>query len=313
MDKNFLKQLKAGNRRVLAQAITLVESTLALDFEKADQLLNTLITPGASPGHAHCIGVTGAPGVGKSSFIETFGTFLTNQGKKVAVLAIDPSSPVLGGSILADKTRMNRLSRHPNAYIRPSTSGGFLGGVAPTTGDVITLLDAAGFDIIIVETIGIGQNETAVKDYVDQLIYLISPVSGDELQAMKKGISEVADMIVITKDDQDLKVAAERTALAYTSIDKSKPVFKCSALEERGIEEIWLKLQKKLKSQTNNRQVIQRLRRFHDRLQHEVMTTFLNHPDVANVYPTLTSQVKKGTLLTHEAIRKLIKLGFHGI
>lgn len=307
MDKIFLNQLKAGDRRVLAQAITLVESTLALDNDKADQLLNGLTTEGK----AHCIGVTGAPGVGKSSYIEAFGIFLANLGKKVAVLAIDPSSPLVGGSILADKTRMSRLSRHPNAYIRPSTSGGILGGLAPATGDVMTLLEAAGFDIIIVETIGVGQNETAVKDYVDQLIYLISPVSGDELQAFKKGITEVADMIIITKDDNDLKEAAEKTALTYASVDKNKPVFKCSALEERGIEEIWQALEKSFTSRAIYRQGMQRLRRFHDKLHKEVMATFLSQPDVAKAYPTLISQIEQGTSLTHKAIQKLIKLGFN--
>jgi LAO/AO transport system kinase len=309
MDKKFIKLIKSADRRALAQAITLLESTLKEDREQAEQLLSLLPVGKGSK----CIGITGAPGVGKSTFIEAFGLYLAELGKKVGVLAVDPSSPLAGGAILADKTRMTRLSRHANAFVRPSASGaGFMGGLTSTTGDVIAVLEGAGFDIIIVETIGVGQNETAVRDFVDQLIYLVSPSSGDELQAIKKGITEVADLIVVTKDDQDMRLAAEQTAISYASLRREIPVLKCSSQDGRGIPEVWHELEKRLQHTAADRQSKQHLRHFHDQLQKEVMATFLNNPEVQKIYPTILSHVRKSDLTPREAVERLVNLGMRG-
>lgn len=307
---DYIKLLKSGDRRVLSQAITLVESTLEEDRKQAERLLSEI----SEANGTWCIGITGAPGSGKSTFIEALGTILVEQGKKVAVLAVDPSSPLAGGAILADKTRMNRLSRHPNAFVRPSASGaGYMGGLTPTTGDVITVLESAGFDIILVETIGVGQNETAVSDFVDQLIYLISPANGDELQAIKKGIVEVADMIIVTKDDQDLRLAAEQTAVSYASLTKNVPVLKCSSQDGIGIEEIWQELEKSLPGTREDRKEKQRLRHFQDLLQKEVIAAFLKSPAVQKAYPKLLGEVRNKRLSPGEAVKQLLKQGFDGI
>lgn len=234
-----------GKRRPLAQAITLVESTKPGDRDQADALIHDLLP---YTGKAMRIGLSGTPGVGKSTFIEAFGNFLIEHGQRVAVLAVDPSSSRSGGSILGDKTRMEILSRNPNAFIRPSPSGTTLGGVARRTREAMLVTEAAGFDVILVETVGVGQSETAVADMVDLFVLLLSPAGGDDLQGIKRGIMELADMIVVNKADGDLLPAAKRAADDCRSalhLMRPKfqgwtvPVLLASALRNSGIDEIW--------------------------------------------------------------------------
>lgn len=235
----------AGDRVTLSRAITLVESALPEDEEMSVTLLETLLP---HTGKALRIGITGVPGVGKSTFIETFGTYLTSIQKKLAVLTIDPSSQLTYGSILGDKTRMETLAKNPRAYIRPSASGSNLGGVAHKTREAALLCEAAGFDIIIIETVGTGQSETAVKNMVDFFLLLMLAGAGDELQGIKKGIMEMADALVITKADGENKKKAAMAAADYShalhlfqppASGWSPNVMTCSAQENEGITKIW--------------------------------------------------------------------------
>ena len=234
-----------GDRAMLGQAITLVESSKAEHRRFADELLTLLH---GEKRLAHRIGVTGLPGVGKSTFIDQFGTNLTREGHRVAVLAIDPSSNRTGGSILGDKTRMSRLAVDPNAFIRPSPAGKTLGGVTRTTRETMLLCEAAGFDVIIVETVGVGQSESAVADMVDFFLVLLLPGAGDELQGLKKGLIELADLIAVNKADGDLAARAAATAADYRAALHilSAPhagwqpkVLLISSLENRGLDELW--------------------------------------------------------------------------
>ncbi|WP_284154857.1 methylmalonyl Co-A mutase-associated GTPase MeaB [Algicella marina] len=208
----FREELVNGSRRALAKAITLVESTNQDHRAQADALLESLPTP-AEPSLR--LGLSGTPGVGKSTFIERFGLMLCEEGRRLAVLAVDPSSSRSGGSILGDKTRMEQLSRHPSAFIRPTPSASQLGGVARRTREVILLVEAAGFDTVIVETVGVGQSETLVAEMTDIFLLLLAPAGGDELQGVKRGIMEVADMILVNKADGDLIPTARRTTADY--------------------------------------------------------------------------------------------------
>lgn len=235
-----------GDRRALARAITLVESTREDHREAAEQLLEAV---GAGAGSDSVrLGISGAPGVGKSTFIEAFGLAAIARGHKVAVLAVDPSSKRGGGSLLGDKTRMAELAREPRAFIRPSPAGTTLGGVARRTREAILLAEAAGFDVAIVETVGVGQSETAVADMVDMFLLLLAPGAGDELQGLKKGIVELADLILVNKADGDLKPAALRAVAEYrhalhllrpSSPNWSTEVRAISALTPEGIDEVW--------------------------------------------------------------------------
>jgi LAO/AO transport system kinase len=242
---DFAAGLLAGDRIVLAKAITLAESTLDADQEQASQLLEKIIH---RTGNAVRIGITGVPGVGKSTFIESFGNYITSLGKKIAVLTIDPSSQLTRGSILGDKTRMETLARNPLAFIRPSASGNALGGVANCTREAMLLCEAAGFDVVLVETVGVGQSEVAVKNMVDFFLLLMLAGAGDELQGIKKGIMEMADGIVITKADGDnVKKAREAQAEYNHALHLFQPsesgwitkVLTSSALTNTGITEVW--------------------------------------------------------------------------
>lgn len=242
--EKLLQGLESGNRRTLAKSITLVESTRDSDRELAQQLVNEALP---KSGNSIRIGVSGVPGVGKSTFIEAFGLHLAAQGKKVAVLAVDPSSPIAGGSILGDKTRMEDLSRHPNAFIRPSPSAGALGGVAQKTRETMLLCEAAGFEIIIVETVGVGQSEYDVASMVDFFLVLMIPNAGDDLQGIKKGIMELVDGLVINKADGDSMGLAKQSMQHYKNAfhllrqDETwnPEVLTCSALNNTGVSEVW--------------------------------------------------------------------------
>ena len=241
---DLAQEILKGNITALGQAITLVESTLPEDEKIAQKLLATCLL---KSGNSIRIGITGVPGVGKSTFIETFGKLLTSQGKKVAVLAIDPTSERTKGSILGDKSRMHQLSSDKNAFIRPSPNSGTLGGVANKTSESIILCEAAGFDIILIETVGVGQSETTVNNLVDFFLLLMLAGAGDELQGIKRGIMELAHALVITKADGDNCQKAKNAALEYKSALHLFPAMEngwtpqvstCSALENTGVEQI---------------------------------------------------------------------------
>ncbi|MER5170865.1 methylmalonyl Co-A mutase-associated GTPase MeaB [Thioclava kandeliae] len=243
---DLARGILAGERRALARGITLIESQRPDHRAEALRLLDLL----AGGGHALRVGLSGTPGVGKSTFIESFGLMLTGQGKKVAVLAVDPSSARSGGSILGDKTRMDLLSRDPKAFIRPSPSQAHLGGVARRTREAILLCEAAGFDLILIETVGVGQSETLVADMVDLFVLLMAPAGGDELQGVKRGIMEMADILLVNKADGDLKMTALRTVADYAGalrLLRKRPqdpegfpkAMAVSALEEVGLETAW--------------------------------------------------------------------------
>lgn len=243
--RDLARRIRAGERAALARGITLAESSRADHRAEAEELL-ALLMP--HTGKAVRLGLSGAPGVGKSTFTEAFGLLLTGQGHKVAVLAVDPSSQRSGGSILGDKTRMEQLARDPNAFIRPSPSGGNLGGVARRTREAMLLVEAAGFDVVLIETVGVGQSETAVADMVDMFLLLISPGGGDELQGIKRGIMELADLVIVNKADGDLIPAAKRAAMEYqAALHLMRPksahwtphVLQVSALKKEGIGEVW--------------------------------------------------------------------------
>ena len=241
--QEIAEKLLNGDRRALAKAITLIESSKKDDRDQADDVLKKALP---KSGNSLRIGISGIPGVGKSSFIEVFGLELIKAGHKVAVLAVDPSSPISGGSILGDKTRMEELSQNSNAFIRPSPTTGSLGGVSNNTREAIYLCEAAGFDMILIETVGVGQSEYEVASMVDLFMVLMVPNAGDELQGIKKGIIELADLLIINKADGETKVLAENAKTTYENalhiIKKerfwSPQVLTCSSLEKTGFKEI---------------------------------------------------------------------------
>ena len=248
---DLARRVMAGERRALARAITLVESGRADHRDQAARLLGAVQGAGRE---SLRIGLSGTPGVGKSTFIEAFGCLLTGQGHRVAVLAVDPSSSRSGGSILGDKTRMERLSRDPAAFIRPSPSQTQLGGVARRTREAVALCEAAGFDVVLIETVGVGQSETMVAEMSDLFVLLMAPAGGDELQGVKRGIMEIADMIVVNKADGDLKAAATRTCADYSGALRLlrrraqdpqgfPKAMMASALAETGLQEVWDEMQ----------------------------------------------------------------------
>jgi LAO/AO transport system kinase len=239
------RQVIDGDRRALARAITLAESTRADHRAEAEALLAEVLP---HVGNAVRVGISGAPGAGKSTFIEALGTHLVAQDHRVAVLAVDPSSTRSGGSILGDKTRMEQLTRSPNAFVRPSPTGGTLGGVTRRTREALLLCEAAGFDVVLVETVGVGQSEVKVAAMVDLFLVLVAPGGGDELQGLKRGIMELADLVVVNKADGDLAAVAAHTAADYAAAlhlvrprfpTWSPRVLTCSALTGTGIAEVW--------------------------------------------------------------------------
>jgi LAO/AO transport system kinase len=238
-------RVRDGDRRALARAITLVESTRPDHRSEADALLTELLP---ATGSSQRVGISGAPGAGKSTLIEALGLHIVSRGLSVAVLAVDPSSSRTGGSILGDKTRMGELTRQPGAFVRPSPTGGTLGGVARRTREALLLCEAAGFEVVVVETVGAGQSEVAVEAMVDCFLVLVGPGSGDDLQGIKRGIMELADIVVVTKADGDLRRPADITAADYASAlrllrpktpEWTPTVVQCSALTGTGIDDLW--------------------------------------------------------------------------
>ena len=306
----------ASNRRALAKAITLVESLRPQDREAAQALLNELLP---YTGKSLRVGITGVPGVGKSTFIESFGQHVIAKGHKVAVLAVDPSSPMAGGSILGDKTRMEQLSRDPSAFIRPSPAGKALGGVALKTRESMLLCEAAGFDVVLVETVGVGQSEHQVGSMVDFFLILLLPGGGDELQGIKKGILELADAIMINKADGESESLARKTKLHYQSAmsllasnDFWKPeVHTCSALERQGIEECW-SMMERFQQESKDCHAYDRKRAEQNlqwmwQLTDEMLRQHLtDHPGVDKMLPGLRDQVGRGELTPVTAATQII-------
>ena len=306
----------AGNRRALAKAITLVESSRPQDREAAQALLNELLP---HTGKSLRVGITGVPGVGKSTFIESFGQHVIAKGHKVAVLAVDPSSPMAGGSILGDKTRMEHLARDPSAFIRPSPAGRALGGVALKTRESMLLCEAAGFDVVLVETVGVGQSEHQVGSMVDFFLILLLPGGGDELQGIKKGILELADAIMINKADGESESLARKTKLHYQSAmsllasnDFWKPeVHTCSALERQGIEECWSMMERFQEEAKDCRaydrkraeQNLQWMWQLTDDMLRQQLT---DHSGVGKMLPGLRDQVGRGELTPVTAATQII-------
>ncbi|MDE2462475.1 MAG: methylmalonyl Co-A mutase-associated GTPase MeaB [Alphaproteobacteria bacterium] len=314
---DLASQIRSGDRRALARAITLVESKRASDARDAEILLTGLLP---YTGQAARLGISGAPGAGKSSFIEVFGTHLTNLGHKVAVLAIDPSSQRSGGSILGDKTRMTRLARDPAAFIRPSPAGTTLGGVARRTREAMLLTEAAGFDVIIIETVGVGQSETAVSDMVDVFVLLASPGGGDELQGIKRGAMELADLVLVTKADGDLAAAARRAVSDYRmALHLMRPkypsiapeVMAVSAHEGLAIADAW-KAMMALHARLTQEGHLQRLRQeqarrwFWNEVQNVLTEMILHDPRSALAAKRIEADVMASRLLPHAAARDLI-------
>ena len=299
--------LLKGDRRILAKTITLIESSLA-DHQMAAQAILERLLP--HTGKAVRLGITGVPGVGKSSFIECLGMFLIEKGLRVAVLAVDPSSNRSGGSILADKTRMERLSADVRAFIRPSPSGGTLGGVARKTRETMLVCEAAGFDVMIVETVGIGQSEITVASMVDFFLVLMLAGAGDELQGIKKGFLELADALAINKADGD---NMERARIAQKDFETalhllrpespnwSLPVLMCSARERTGIEAIWAVVLKHRDVMTASGELAQRRRGqslawMWSLVEEGLRDRFQHHPEVQRYLPQLARQVENGQL-----------------
>ena len=292
----------SGDRRALAKAITLVESQRDADREAAQTLLQTLLP---HTGNSIRIGVTGVPGVGKSTFIETFGQHVIDQGHRLAVLAVDPSSPVAGGSILGDKTRMEMLSRADSAYIRPSPAGSALGGVAFKTRESLLMCEAAGYDVILVETVGVGQSEHQVAGMVDFFLLLMLPGGGDELQGIKKGILELADAIVVNKADGASEPLARTTqqhyrgAMSLLSHDGfwEPKVMTCSALHGQGIETVWETIREYAESARSNgafgsARATQNLAWMRQLIDELLRDTLARHPAVRAAMPDLEGAVR---------------------
>ena len=302
------QQVLAGDRRALAKSITLLESTLPADRARADALLTQLL-PHA--GRAIRVGISGVPGVGKSTFIETLGLKLIARGHRVAVLAIDPSSSLSGGSILGDKTRMDRLSTNEAAYIRPSPSSGTLGGVAEKTREAMLVCEAAGYDVVLVETVGVGQSEITVAGMTDLFVLLQLPNAGDDLQAIKRGIMELADLVVINKMDLDPAAAARAAAQIASSLSRPLPVLRVSALQAEGFEALWeavaaLRESRQHSGEFATRRRQQSLAWMWDIVHARLMADFHEHPGVKAALPAMLQEVAEGRIAASSAARELL-------
>ncbi|MBM4196838.1 MAG: methylmalonyl Co-A mutase-associated GTPase MeaB [Gammaproteobacteria bacterium] len=311
--------VRTGDRRALARAITLVESSRREDQPLASRLLQ-LLTPRA--GHSIRIGISGVPGAGKSTFIEALGNHIIDQGHRVAVLAVDPSSAISGGSILGDKTRMERLARREEAYIRPSPAGRTLGGVARHTRETMLLCEAAGFDVVLVETVGVGQSETAVADMTDMFLLLLLPGGGDELQGIKRGIVERADYVLVNKSDGDLQPAATRSAADYgnalrllqaRSRNWEVPVETCSSLDDSGMAAVWQTIRRFRQTMTDSGELEgNRARQALAWLWNEMAETLADElredPDMRQRIAAIESAVARGQASPRVAAREMIDI-----
>jgi len=313
---DYRDAILAGDRRAIARAITRLESTRRDRITDGQAILEVLL-PHA--GNSLRIGITGSPGVGKSTFIESFGMDLIERGHRVAVLAVDPSSPVMGGSILGDKTRMERLAAHRAAYIRPSPSGGSLGGVAHRTREAMLVCEAAGYDIVIVETVGIGQSEVTVASMVDFFLVMLLPGSGDELQGIKRGVMELADILVINKADGDMRAAAERTAGDYLSaLQLIRPhsawtprALRTSALTGDGMQEVRETIFEhrdllRKSGELEDRRRIQARSWMWSLVEEQLHEKFRSHPEVAAAIPALEAAVASLEATPAAAARALL-------
>ena len=320
MDQNtvpVLEEILQGKRRAMAKAITLLESTHPESFEQGQDLLESLL-PHA--GKSLRVGITGVPGVGKSTFIEAFGLFLIEQGHRVAVLAVDPSSPLTGGSIMGDKTRMNELAQQQDAFIRPSPSSGILGGVARKTRETVLICEAAGYDIVIVETVGVGQSETLVASMVDFFLLLMLPNAGDELQGIKKGILELADLVVINKSDGEQESLAKTAQAEYrkalhflpsTKTSWTPQILRCSALEKRGMDTVWESVKNYRKAlldsgEWEEQRQDQTEKWMWSLVEEGLLKSFRNHPNLQKRIPELQKSVNSGKMLPTTAARQLL-------
>jgi len=318
----YIEGVLEGNRRVIAKTITLVESSLTAHQELAKTIIDTLLP---YSGKAVRIGITGVPGVGKSAFIESFGMMLLKDEHRIAVLAVDPSSKKSGGSVMGDKTRMERLSVEESAFIRPSPSGGTLGGVARKTRETMLVCEAAGFDVMIVETVGVGQSETTVASMVDFFLVLMLSGAGDELQGIKKGVLELANAVAITKADGDNIEKAKRARKEYetalhlinpSSSNWSPPVITCSALKLEGIENIWevvLNHREKLKStgEFEENRKNQSIEWMWSLVEEGLKDQFYKNPDVKKMLPKIKKEVERGKTAPTAAAYELLSSFFN--
>ena len=319
--EEYVSGIISGNTTMLSQAITLVESSLPEHYDMSQEIIEKCL-PEASKSLR--IGITGIPGAGKSTFIETFGLYAVESGRKLAVLAVDPSSSNTKGSILGDKTRMEKLSTHPNAFIRPSPSAGTLGGVARKTRESIILCEAAGFDTIFVETVGVGQSETAVRSMVDFFLLLMLAGAGDEIQGIKRGIIEMADLIAITKADGQNVIPAENAKVVFSNALRLFPdpqsgwkplVMTCSALFGSGIPAIWnlicdyAEFTRKTGffEQARKQQAVLRM---HDTINEYLKGSFYNDHDVKAMLPNIERQLQEGTVTSYKAALALLNKYF---
>ncbi len=315
---DYIEGVLSGDKVVLSKAITLIESQLASDQELTLQVLEGILP---YSGSSKRVGITGVPGVGKSTFIESLGHYLSEYGSRIAVLAVDPSSKKTKGSILGDKTRMDWLSKQPNAFIRPSAAGLSLGGVAHHTRETIILCEAAGFDTILVETVGVGQSETVVHSMVDFFLLLMLSGAGDELQGIKKGIMEMADAVVITKADGENQKASKQAQVTYQNAlhllssnenGWSPPVLTCSALENKGLESIWSKIEEHHNMMQQNgswsvNRADQRLAWMHDCIRLEVHHAITRNPKLVDKLNQFENKVLDGSLLPGRAANEVMR------
>lgn len=316
--EDYVEGVKRGDRMILAKAITLIESNAPKDFDKAQRVLQALLP---RTGHSLRIGITGVPGAGKSTFIEAFGQLLCQQGYKVAVLAVDPTSSITGGSILGDKTRMQKLSREPNCFIRPSPSGGTLGGVARKSRETMMLCEAAGCNVILVETVGVGQSETTVRSMVDFFMLVVLTGAGDDLQGIKKGIMELADAIVVNKADGDNLERAKVTQGEYERmVEFIRPAtegwtthaYRCSALKKTGLLELWAVMREfekvtKKSGAFDNRRKRQIISWVHTMIDEHLHNLFYEDPVIKGRLPEVKAAVLAGVLSPSQAVAELIK------
>ncbi|MBK7259798.1 MAG: methylmalonyl Co-A mutase-associated GTPase MeaB [Ignavibacteriae bacterium] len=316
--EEYIAGVRGGDRVMLARAITLIESNAPAHADPAREVLTRLLP---FSGKAIRVGVTGVPGAGKSTFIEALGLYLTGKGHRVAVLAVDPSSSISRGSVLGDKTRMERLARDERCFIRPSPSGGNLGGVARKTRETMLLCEAAGYDVILVETVGVGQSEITVRSMVDFFLLLLITGAGDELQGIKKGVMELADLVAINKADGENRTRAETTRAEFAHAlhfltpateGWAPPTLTCSALTGEGVPALWEKVED-FRVQTTasgvlaNRRNDQLLAWLHGMVGEHLRSLFYAHPSVAGRLPAMEQQVVAGTITAAAAAQELIR------